>query len=619
MLDRIGHYRIVAELGRGGMGVVYKAHEESLNRFVAIKVLGEHLTEDPSYVERFVREAQSAARLNHPNIVQIYAISEDAGRHFFVMEYVTGQSLQKILRSRGPLDAIQTARIALQAASGLRAAHEQGIIHRDIKPANLILDDRGLIKIADFGLALMGGAASRLTATGMFMGTPGYLSPEQCLDQDIDLRTDIYSLGVTLFETLTGKAPFTGDSPLALLRQIVEVEPPDIAQLRPEVDPELKALVQRMMAKDRDQRVATCDELIEALEGFLNTRGVSGSLLERLAMATSTGPPPAPVADDLDSKPTTAVSGDLPEPPAPVTASPTEPPPPPPIHSAPQEQDPPRRSGRTLALIAALVVLLGLVTVVVGGLVAWRSGWFGGPARASAEPSEDELASSEALSDLTGGEAAGLAAQGPEVAPEPSTDGEQGGETAPAEPRATVPPPAAAEAERGAEPDAGRRQAAETVAPPAEAAPPPPEGTAVIVVGEQLLAGEAEAYVEAALAGAGIPLVDEVAVPGLPSALAEGDAGRRGDVQAVLAPYAKHLVMVRIEYLGERPLVYMGQRDVAFQARVTMVPIEVATGTPLLQPPIRFRVEYTHLNAQRVVEDTFRQPTYQIMQLLMGN
>ena len=147
MADRIGHYKIVAELGRGGMGIVYKAHEESLNRFVAIKVLGEHLTEDPGHVERFLREARSAAALNHPNIVQIYAVSEEDGRHFFAMEYVSGRSLQQILRSSGSLDAVQVAKIALQTASGLRAAHEQGIIHRDIKPANLLIDDRGLVKI----------------------------------------------------------------------------------------------------------------------------------------------------------------------------------------------------------------------------------------------------------------------------------------------------------------------------------------------------------------------------------------------------------------------------------------------------------------------------------------
>lgn len=123
MVERIGHYRIVAELGRGGMGIVYKAHEESLNRFVALKVLGEHLTEDPAHIERFLREAQSAASLNHPNIVQIYAVSEDKGQHYFAMEYVSGQSLQEILRASGPLESVQVARIAIQTAAGLQAAH----------------------------------------------------------------------------------------------------------------------------------------------------------------------------------------------------------------------------------------------------------------------------------------------------------------------------------------------------------------------------------------------------------------------------------------------------------------------------------------------------------------
>ena len=140
------------------------------------------------------------------------------------MEYVAGRSLQQILRADGPLQPLRAARLMMQAAAGLEAAHEQGIIHRDIKPANLMVDSRGLLKVADFGLALAaGGAMSRLTATGMFMGTPGYLSPEQCLDEQIDHRTDIYSLGVTFFEALTGQMPFTADSPLALINKIIRV------------------------------------------------------------------------------------------------------------------------------------------------------------------------------------------------------------------------------------------------------------------------------------------------------------------------------------------------------------------------------------------------------------
>ena len=198
MKENIGHYSIVSELGRGGMGVVYKAHEESLNRFVALKVLGKHLSEDESFVERFKREAQSAAALNHPNIVQVYAIDEIDGQHYFAMEYVQGTSIQEMIKSQGPLDPVAAGRLILQAASGLGTAHGHGIVHRDIKPANLMVDERGLVKITDFGLALLAAGTTRLTSTGMFMGTPGYLSPEQCLDHEVDQRTDIYSLGVTL-------------------------------------------------------------------------------------------------------------------------------------------------------------------------------------------------------------------------------------------------------------------------------------------------------------------------------------------------------------------------------------------------------------------------------------
>jgi eukaryotic-like serine/threonine-protein kinase len=189
--NKIGHYTIVSELGRGGMGVVYKAHEESLNRYVAIKVLGEHLSEDPSFVTRFVREAQAAAALSHPNIIQIFFIGEDNGRHYFVMEYVDGQSLLAMVRKEGRIENPRAAQYMLQAANGLAAAHDKGFLHRDIKPANLMVNDRGLLKIADFGLALPQDAATRLTATGMLVGTPGYLSPEQCMGQQVDKRTDI--------------------------------------------------------------------------------------------------------------------------------------------------------------------------------------------------------------------------------------------------------------------------------------------------------------------------------------------------------------------------------------------------------------------------------------------
>jgi hypothetical protein len=395
---KIGHYTIVSELGRGGMGVVYKAHEESLNRFVAIKVLGEHLCTDPTFVARFVREAQAAAALSHPNIIQIFFIGEDEGRHFFVMEYVSGKSLLAMVREEGRIDNPRAAQFMLQAANGLAVAHDKGFLHRDIKPANLMVDERGLLKIADFGLALPQDAATRLTATGMLMGTPGYLSPEQCRGEAVDRRTDIYSLGVTFFELLSGHTPFHADSPLALLRKILEEEPPDIASLSEAVDPETRRIVHRMIAKDPAQRYQDCQELAADLERLLDAAGArpaSGGIAGMRGAAAgamaatggnderttrlsgpggATGAAPAPAAATVSPAP--GVSG-----PGSGTAAVAAPPPPPtavpaaaaaaalvpapqatpvPAASAPPASRPSRLPLVVLAVAAFLLVAMGV-------------------------------------------------------------------------------------------------------------------------------------------------------------------------------------------------------------------------------------------------------------------
>ncbi|HET7712847.1 MAG TPA: serine/threonine-protein kinase, partial [Thermoanaerobaculia bacterium] len=287
MPEKIGHYNVVSQLGRGGMGVVYKAREESLNRFVAIKVLGEALTEDKTFLHRFVREAQAAAGLSHPNLVQIYYIGEDNGQPFFVMEYVTGKSLDHLVREEGRIDNRRAAQMILQAAHGLAAAHDAGIIHRDIKPANLILNERGLVKIADFGLALPADAEMKLTATGMMVGTPGFLAPEQCRGEKVDQRTDIYALGITYYVLLSGTQPFRGESPLALLRQILDEEPPDLGTLNPNVDEETRRIVKKMIAKKREDRYADCHQIVADLEEYLAKQGVR-SMTAGLAVRTPT-------------------------------------------------------------------------------------------------------------------------------------------------------------------------------------------------------------------------------------------------------------------------------------------------------------------------------------------
>ena len=185
MKTQLGHYDIVSELGRGGMGVVYKGYETSLNRYVAIKVLAESLAHDASVKERFLREARSMASLNDPHIIQIYFIGDDLGQTYFVMEFVDGESLGSVLKRESKLKPEQAAKIIYQTAQGLSTAHDKGVIHRDIKPGNLMLSSRGTVKIADFGIALTTQDFSKkLTSTGEFVGTPGYLSPEVCLGKD---------------------------------------------------------------------------------------------------------------------------------------------------------------------------------------------------------------------------------------------------------------------------------------------------------------------------------------------------------------------------------------------------------------------------------------------------
>ncbi len=266
MKTQLGHYDLVAELGRGGMGVVYKGYENSLNRYVAIKVLADSLAHDPAVKERFLREARSMAALNDTHIIQIYFIGEDAGQPYIVMEFVQGEALSSVLKREGKLAVEQAAKVIYQTAQGLATAHDRGVIHRDIKPANLMVTQRGSIKIADFGIALVSHDISKkLTTTGEFVGTPGYLSPEVCLAKPVDQRSDIFSLGIVLFEMLTGRMPFTDESPLGLMLEVVRAEIPDVRQLNDQVDADLARVLQKMIAKDPADRYQSCQELIADL------------------------------------------------------------------------------------------------------------------------------------------------------------------------------------------------------------------------------------------------------------------------------------------------------------------------------------------------------------------
>ncbi len=271
-----GEYVVLDKLGEGGMGVVLKARHRRMDRLVAIKVLSSAAMKHAGAVERFHREVQAAAKLEHPNIVTAYDATEHQGMHYLAMQYVDGKDLASIVRDHGPMGVREAVECILQAARGLQYAHSKGIVHRDIKPGNLLLDKDGTVKILDMGLALIAGAEAalggpeRLTATGQVMGTCDYMSPEQALDSHLaDQRTDIYALGCTLYRLLTGHPPYQGETLMQILLAHQQAPIPSLCEARPEVPAELDTCFQRMVAKKPEDRYQSMAEVVAELEALL--------------------------------------------------------------------------------------------------------------------------------------------------------------------------------------------------------------------------------------------------------------------------------------------------------------------------------------------------------------
>jgi serine/threonine-protein kinase len=257
----ISHYKILEKLGEGGMGVVYRASDTKLKREVAIKFLTRNLgTEEDK--KRFHREAQAAAALNHPNIATVYEIDESDGHTFIVMEYVEGRNLAEMLRAKGgsPLPLEDAINYSIQIAESLHAAHQQGVVHRDIKSANVMVTNEGRIKVMDFGLAKLA-TGTGLTKTGSTLGTAAYMSPEQAKGIKVDHRTDIWSLGVVMYEMITGQLPFKGDYDQAVTYAILNEDPEPITALRTGVPMALEGILNKAMAKDPKQRYQHVDEI----------------------------------------------------------------------------------------------------------------------------------------------------------------------------------------------------------------------------------------------------------------------------------------------------------------------------------------------------------------------
>ncbi|HEX2040738.1 MAG TPA: Stk1 family PASTA domain-containing Ser/Thr kinase [Acidimicrobiales bacterium] len=340
-----GRYEIVRPIARGGMADVFLARDQLLDRPVALKVLFPELSVDRSFVERFRREAQAAANLTHPNVVSVYDFGEEDGTSFIVMEYIDGRTLTSIVRAEGPLLADRAAAIGADVAAALAFAHRQGVVHRDVKPGNVLIDGSGHVRVTDFGIARAANTEENLTQAGAVMGTATYFSPEQAQGHRVDGRSDVYSLGVVLYEMVTGHPPFAGDNPVSIAYKHVREDPPLPRSVNPAVPPAFEAIVMQAMAKDPALRYQSADDLRADLLRFRQGRGVMAGPPTQSVAATTVQPS---VAADRTRM---------------VSATEVAPPP-----------TSPRRTGAYIALLFVMLAALAVLLFLLGRTL----GLFGG-------------------------------------------------------------------------------------------------------------------------------------------------------------------------------------------------------------------------------------------------
>jgi beta-lactam-binding protein with PASTA domain/tRNA A-37 threonylcarbamoyl transferase component Bud32 len=299
-----GRYRIRDRIGSGGMADVYEAEDVNLRREVAVKLLHRRFSRDEQFVERFRREASAAARLQHPNVVAVYDRGEHDGTYYIAMERLQGRTLKQLIVDEAPLDQLRVVDLGLQIAEAAHFAHENGVIHRDLKPHNVIVDDRGKLKVTDFGIARAG--ASEMTETGSIMGTAQYLSPEQAEGHAVTASSDVYSIGVVLYEMVAGRVPFEADSAVSIALKHLTERPPPLVELRPDVHPALEAVILRTLAKDPAERYPSAADLAADLravrERMLAGEDGRGTALPAGAVVPVPGAVPASKAAEEDER-----------------------------------------------------------------------------------------------------------------------------------------------------------------------------------------------------------------------------------------------------------------------------------------------------------------------------
>jgi serine/threonine protein kinase len=303
---RIGVFVLVELLGSGGMGSAYRARDESLNRDVAIKVMRKSFGDDPKFVETFRREAQTAARLNHPNVVQIFSFGEFKGQPYIVMELVTGGSLDRLINTGEPLDQTMVMRIGMEITSALQSGYQMQLVHGDIKPENILLDEKGAGKLVDFGIAQLAGGGSDSKEV---WGTPYYVAPEKVRRQRTDCRADIYSLGGTLFHALAGKPPFDGPDATAVVKARFLKPAPPLRDVRADIDPEIESIVARMLQVEPSMRYPTYESLLGDMRRFLDRAGPSSGLTKKVMILKKKGASPTgPVPSTVKTAPVTSAA-----------------------------------------------------------------------------------------------------------------------------------------------------------------------------------------------------------------------------------------------------------------------------------------------------------------------
>lgn len=280
----LGPYVLKGRLGKGGMGEVYLAYDRSLDRQVAVKLVVERLAHEPALIQRFEREAKAAARLNHPNIVQVHAVDVASETPYLVMEYVDGAPLDTFIKPDKPLPWHEALEVVRQVAAALQCAHSRGVVHRDIKPQNILVDRERRVRVSDFGIAKIMGSDTRLTGAQMTLGSPVYMSPEHCGVGEVGPGSDLYSLGITLFEMVTGQLPFQAVTPLAVIQKVTQEPLPALEQFVPGIPVVVQSLLDKLTAKSPEERYQSAQEILEDIDTIR-----AGQIPPRLLAGTRTG------------------------------------------------------------------------------------------------------------------------------------------------------------------------------------------------------------------------------------------------------------------------------------------------------------------------------------------